>query len=242
MSRPNKWLKLFPKTKKVGIATYHLVKYNCCEIKKWVKASEITRKNGKLICRNCSVKNRWINHKTLMTKYSSEKRDINGNRVIYCKECKAKLDETNIHKNTFIISGQNFGRCKSCALLKRNSWRNKDVDALTAKKSRVTYWQKWLLRGAKRKRANKSPVPVSIDESWILKQFQKQKKKCYWTGVKLEISNIPNHPFKPSLDRLEVNGPYSPQNTVISALSVNIGRNENSIKSLKTFLKLISQS
>ncbi len=242
MSRPNKWLKLFPKTKKVGIATYHLVKYNCCGVQKWLSASALTKKNGQLICRNCSVKNRWINHKALMIKYSSEKRDMNGNKVIFCKECKVKLDETNIHKNTFIISRQNFGRCKSCALLKKNSWRNKDVDTLTAKKARATYWYKFLLRQAKAKRVNKSSVPVSIDEKWILQQYQKQDKKCYWTGVKLEISNIPQHPFKPSLDRLEIKGPYSPENTVITALSVNIGRNENSTKSLKTFLKLISQN
>lgn len=242
MSRPNKWLEQYPIIKKVGKATYHFVKYNCCEIKKWVNASEITKKNGKLICRNCSVKNRWINHKALMIKYSSEKRDINGNKVIFCKECKVKLDEANIHKNTYIISGSNFGRCIDCARVKKNQWRNKDVASLTTKRSRVTYWHKWLLRSAKRKRVNKSLVPVSIDENWILKQYQKQNRKCYWTGVELEISNIPHHPLKPSLDRLEVNGPYSPKNTVISALSVNIGRNENSTENLKIFLKLISQN
>ena len=59
---------------------------------------------------------------------------------------------------------------------------------------------------------------------------------------KLVLSDIPHHPFKPSLDRLEVNGPYSPQNVVISALSVNIGRNENPTENLKNFLKLISQN
>ena len=70
-------------------------------------------------------------------------------------------------------------------------------------------------------------VPVSINEEWLLSQFQKQDGKCYWTGVELEINNISNHPLKPSLDRLDTKGDYSPTNTVITALSVNLSRNEN---------------
>ena len=241
MSRHNKWFEIYPLTKKVGHSTYHFVKYDCCKVEKWANASHLTKTNGRLICRNCSVRDRWANHRLLMKKFSSERRDTNGYKVIFCKECKVKLDKNNIHKNTYIISRHNFGRCINCARLKKIQWRNKEVDAATSKKARVKYWYKYLLLRAKRKRQNKVNVNVSIDQKWILAQYNKQNKKCYWTGVKLVLSDIPQHPFKPSLDRLEVNGPYSPQNTVISALSVNIGRNENSTENLRNFFKLISQ-
>lgn len=114
--------------------------------------------------------------------------------------------------------------------------------ALGHKKRLEKFWYKWLMRSAKRVREGKKLVSVSIDESWILDQFKKQDGKCYWTGVDLKITKIPNHPFKPSLDRLEIKGDYSPKNTVLTALSVNIGRNDNNAIDFKKFIKKIASN
>ena len=239
MSRPNKWLKLFPKTKKVGIATHHYVKYSCCGIERWLSASAITKFNGNPICRPCSSKERWTEHYQKVKNFIRERKDLDGNPITHCKNCGVEFDENNVHSNTYIIAKINFHRCKQCANEHRIKWRNKEKDAETVKKSRETYWYKWLIRAAKRKWVGKKLVPVSIDEQWVLSQFQKQDGKCYWTGVDLEITAISHHPLKPSLDRLNTKGDYSPTNTVITALSVNIGRNENSAEKFREFLKEI---
>lgn len=67
------------------------------------------------------------------------------------------------------------------------------------------------------------------------------RKLGYWTGVDLEITNIANHPLKPSLDRLDTKGDYSRTNTVITALSVNLGRNENTSEDFVSFLKEVAK-
>lgn len=104
------------------------------------------------------------------------------------------------------------------------------------KVNKVKFWHKWLYRTASRKRHNKKKIEVSINEDWILQKYQEQSGRCFWTGVELEITHIPNHPLKPSLDRIDPRGAYSRENTVITALSINIGRNENSEKDWKEFI------
>lgn len=237
MSRPNKWKTLFPTTKKVGIATHHWVKYPCCGVERWMSASALSARNGKLICRNCSVKRRWEEHKRLMPILSAQKKDLKGNPVTNCKDCGTEFKEENVHKNTYEIGKADFQRCDDCRLIKGRQHRNKEKDAARAKQSRETNWHKWLLRGAKRKRVKQQ---VSIDLDWILAQFERQDRKCYWTGVELQITSKSQHPLKPSLDRLNTKGDYSPENTVITALAVNIGRNENSAEDFEKFLQEIS--
>lgn len=105
------------------------------------------------------------------------------------------------------------------------------------KVNKVKFWHKWLYRTASRKRKNKKKVEVSISEDWILCKYREQKGKCFWTGVDLEITHIPNHPLKPSLDRINPGGSYSKDNTVLVALSINIGRNENSEENWRDFLQ-----
>ena len=237
MPKPNKWKTLFPRTKKVGRQTHHLVKYPCCGIEKWMSTSTLAKYNGKPICRDCSFKRRWEEHKRLLPILSAQKKDLKGNPVTHCKDCGTEFNKENVHKNTYQIGKKNFHRCEDCRAAKKRQYRNKEKDAARAKQSRETDWHKWLLRGAKRKRVKQQ---VSIDLDWILAQFERQDRKCYWTGVELQITNINQHPLKPSLDRLNTKGDYSPENTVIAALAVNIGRNENSAEDFAKFLQEIS--
>lgn len=105
---------------------------------------------------------------------------------------------------------------------------------------RIKRWAKFLIYTAKRKRPNRNQK-VDIDEEWILKQYLKQNKRCFWTGVELFITHK-DHPLKPSLDRLKVEGNYSKNNTVISSKSVNFGRNENSTLELRKFISQIKKN
>ena len=129
MSRPNKWLELFPKTKKVGIATHHYVKYSCCGIEKWLSASAITKFNGNPICNPCAKKKRWSEHHQKVKNFILERRDLDGNPITHCKTCGVEFDENNVHLNTYIIAKQNFHRCKRCAKEHRIKWKNKEKDA-----------------------------------------------------------------------------------------------------------------
>ena len=109
-----------------------------------------------------------------------------------------------------------------------------------AERYRTKRWAKFLIYTAKRKRPNRNQK-VSINEEWILKQYLKQNKKCYWTGVELVITHK-DHPLKPSLDRLKIHGNYTKKNTVISCKSVNFGRNENSVSDFKNLISQIKKN
>lgn len=114
--------------------------------------------------------------------------------------------------------------------------RNKELDKTRNLKYKLNNWGKILFLAAKRVRKNSQNKKITIDEDWIYSKFKEQKGRCYWTNVKLCMSNVPRHPLKPSLDRFDSKKDYTPENTVISALSVNLGRNENSKKDWMEFL------
>ncbi len=57
-------------------------------------------------------------------------------------------------------------------------------------------------------------------------QFELQKGRCYWLGVKIEPQGIFeswNH-LAPSIDRLDTELPYQPGNIVITTRFANLGR------------------
>ena len=125
--------------------------------------------------------------------------------------------------------------------MRKSMPRDKHKTKQTSQNYRLKNWQKILYLAANRKRKNKTNKIVDIDEDWIKLQFINQKKKCYWTNVTLEPSIFPKHPLKPSLDRINNKLGYTKENTVITALSVNLGRNENDKECLIDFLQQIKK-
>ena len=156
-----------------------------------------------------------------------------------CKICKVKINKTNSLNGTFLTRHPYYKRCSKCIKIynqNRYKLRNVENDKIVSKRYRKKNWPLFLLNSAKRNRKTRQEKKVSITKEWIKNQYIKQNKRCYWTNVRFYLTTD-DHPLKPSLDRLIVNGPYSENNTVLSLKSVNFGRNENSFLDLKMFLK-----
>lgn len=70
------------------------------------------------------------------------------------------------------------------------------------------------------------PLDVTIDDVYLIKQFSKQNGKCYWTGFPINPQGVfeSNNPLAPSLERLDENKGYIPENVVIALRLFNLGR------------------
>lgn len=73
-------------------------------------------------------------------------------------------------------------------------------------------------------------------------QYNKQLGKCYYTGVSMKIKKRGEqlyNPFDISLDRIDSNDGYTPTNSVLCCLGINLMKSINSPEimydSLKTF-------
>jgi hypothetical protein len=70
------------------------------------------------------------------------------------------------------------------------------------------------------------PLDVTIDDVYLIKQFSKQNGKCYWTEFPINPQGVfeSNNPLSPSLERLDENKGYVPENVVIALRLFNLGR------------------
>jgi hypothetical protein len=70
------------------------------------------------------------------------------------------------------------------------------------------------------------PLEVTIDEIYLIKQFNKQNGKCYWTDFPINLYGVyeKNNPLSPSLERLNEYDGYIPGNVVIALRLFNLGR------------------
>ena len=76
------------------------------------------------------------------------------------------------------------------------------------------------------KLGNGSEKDIKIDENYLIKLFNEQLERCYWLGTKINVSDvfIPHHPLAPSVDRLNNDEGYVPENVVITTRFANRGR------------------
>ena len=240
MSRPNKWKQKFPTFKKVGRATHHLVKCPECLDERWLSASAITKHAGEPTCRKCSVNIRWASHKQAKQVAGQSKSTLDGTPIKECKRCGCELCPDNVSPQTYSLGKAGYHACKYCLTELRRGWRgDKNKAKNRYLRSKTENWEKWLILGAKRT-AKRTGCCFDIDEAWVNESFNRQGGKCYWTNAPLLITSQANHPLKPSLDRIEGSEGYTRDNVVITALSVNIGRNENTASALEAFLSAVS--
>jgi hypothetical protein len=70
------------------------------------------------------------------------------------------------------------------------------------------------------------PLDVTIDETYLQKQFLFQLGKCYWTDFPINPQGAfeSHNPLAPSLERLDENLGYIPGNVVIALRLFNLGR------------------
>lgn len=86
------------------------------------------------------------------------------------------------------------------------------------------------LLGVARKRATKSGLPFTITLDWALEAFQRQEGKCLLTGILLTFDRNPYgmrfyRPYSPSLDQIEPGKGYTPENTRLVCVAVNLALN-----------------
>lgn len=81
-----------------------------------------------------------------------------------------------------------------------------------------------------KKRATKHGIPFTINLEWVIGLYTKQKGKCCLTGLQLTLDVNPDGrrcymPFSPSLDQIKPGEGYTPENTRLVCVAVNIALN-----------------
>jgi hypothetical protein len=69
-------------------------------------------------------------------------------------------------------------------------------------------------------------LDVTIDEIYLIKQFNNQNGKCYWTEFPINPQGVfeSHNPLAPSLERLDDTKGYIPGNVVLALRLFNLGR------------------
>ena len=82
---------------------------------------------------------------------------------------------------------------------------------------------------------NKKQNGITLE--WLQNKLDEQNWKCYYSGLEL-LPNIKDNksPYQVSIERLDCNVRYEPDNCVIVCLSLNYGRNNSDIESFKNHL------
>lgn len=67
---------------------------------------------------------------------------------------------------------------------------------------------------------------ISLDESQLIKKFNNQGGKCFWSNLPLDetYNYIKHHPFAISVERLDNSKAYTDENTVLTRRLFNLGR------------------
>jgi hypothetical protein len=165
-----------------------------------------------------------------------------NNRCIYCN-CeldtiaevgKRKMNLISIDRiksNIGYIKGNVQITCMFCNYAK-NRWtdleykdfvqclRNKDNSKYLYHKAGIT----WLT-------CQQMPV------AWAKEQFEKQNGKCFYSGLDLIPSKIKYFMYQPSIERLDCNIGYIPENCVLVCLSLNYARNNCNVDQFKEHLQ-----
>ncbi len=141
----------------------------------------------------------------------------------FCTVCKEVKDVSHFRKAVTHKDGYD-NQCKKCYYL---------ICSDSRKAYEIKFWAKRLLSHAKKH----SKVEVLIDEQFILDLYEKQQGRCYWFNIELKPSNTSKYPWQPSLDRLDRDKGYEPDNVVLACYTANIGRNTTSKEIFKDFVE-----
>ncbi len=141
-------------------------------------------------------------------------------------------------------------RCKICMnTYARKFYRSPSQVAKKAKyyadnESRIrsqqlTNWYGGLMSNARVAATNRNHPEPTITKEWILEQYVRQAKKCYHTGVIMIPSEDPRNPFQPSLERLDNDVTYTPENTVLASWAANAARGSSSVEVFREWLSAV---
>jgi hypothetical protein len=121
-------------------------------------------------------------------------------------------------------------------LLEYNRNYRKSPNGIEAiKRGRIKNWWTGIYTKCVSKHRNKLKLGVyteemDLDVKYLKELYSKQNEKCYWLGLSISQYNPPNHPFRPSVDRLDNSKGYTKDNIVINSLLANRARNTTSVE------------
>ena len=90
--------------------------------------------------------------------------------------------------------------------------------------------------------SNRPVKEITITEQLLIKKFNEQDGKCFWSGLELDeqFNFIKHHPFAISVERLDNQKGYTYENIVLTRRLFNLGRMafpENEFKNAIKILK-----
>ena len=102
-------------------------------------------------------------------------------------------------------------------------------------KNRLKDMPKFLLSQANagKKRGSKV-IDITITVNDIKEQLDKQNNRCYYTNMEFNTTDL-----LPSIDRIDSNKGYIPNNIVICLQKINIMKNDLSLTDFKNLISLI---
>jgi hypothetical protein len=191
-----------------------------------------SRKPVKCICEACGmVANKRFRESNAKHRCESI---INGRKKCYkCKTFKP-LEEFSKNKSTFDGYQKVCKDCFSNYDSVKKSYKKKQNKLKTDLKTYLRNKTSNLERKCKLKN-----LPFDLDKDYIYNLFLKQDGKCYFTGIDIK-HNIGCHQYDSiSIERLDPNGGYTKNNTVLSSFALNSFKGMMNESEFKNFLNLI---
>ena len=114
---------------------------------------------------------------------------------------------------------------------------NPDTVKKLRTRSRVENWDKQILNGARVAFKRRPELVLEIDAAWIREQFDRQKGKCFYTGLPMVPSAETRAPNRPSLDRKNPALGYTKENTVLCHMAINFMKNDMGYEEFLSYLR-----
>jgi hypothetical protein len=144
-----------------------------------------------------------------------------------CTSCGEALPLSEFHAHKRHKDGLQY-HCKRCISAEGK---------LNAKKN----WARTLVKSAEgyaRRPANgRKIIPCTLTVEWVLAQYELQVGKCFHSGLLMRTEVDANPLYRPSIERLDCDVGHHPENCVLAAMFINIGRGNKAIPHLAEILQ-----
>ena len=167
-----------------------------------------------------------------------------------CTRCGETKDVSEFYKKRVLKSGkiQYNSQCKTCRNEYQRAYCDKNIETLRdyrrkyygfKMRPKQPTWASKMYKGIKQRERLQGKIYVEegLDAWFLMELFEKQKGKCYYSGVEmnqegLRLSNA-------SLDRVDSAIGYTKDNVVLVCMGINFMKNKDAESDLRELLKQI---
>lgn len=119
-------------------------------------------------------------------------------------------------------------------LVRHPSSVSMDVPASIQRPSAHSSWNRRLARACRSVSREKN-LPLDLGPDTLSAILERQRGKCHWLGLPLDVSIDRRGPLSPSVDRLDNSRGYTPDNVVLTCVFANLGRSTASVEQMARF-------